>query len=407
MRATSRLAAAVLSLLTCVYGGRLSAEEYKLDRGDVLGISVFGMPDFNRRTTLNVDGKISLPLIGSVTAAGLTLEQLQQRIKELLAGLEISRSSEVMVELAEPRPFYVSGDVTTPGALPWRFGLDVRRAVALAGGVGTTRLRNLESPQSAAEIQGRYNAALVELARRDARLRGLETELAGEKTISFETSPKLPIPAKILQRIRQLEQKNLDERYANLEHEREHLTNQIEIGAQQVETLEQGREQDKLTVAQQVNALQLATSLQNRGLANVARVSDEQRALSLIRSRELETIARLGRARQDREEQSRKLERLTEDRRMLLSRDVQTAILDVQQTRSELSGLAERLVLARSMAGQITSMASNIEYLIHRRNGDRSQRIAATPETSVDPGDVVEVLLKLEGFPQSFSSVEQ
>lgn len=389
------LATAIMLALTLTSA---FASGYKLDRGDVLGISVFGMADFNRRTMVNVDGDISLPLIGNVPAAGITLTELQQRIQTKLSEREVGRGADVMVEIVEHRPFYVSGDVTSPGALPWRHGLNVRRAVALAGGVGTTKLKNLDTPQSAAEIMGRYNVAVAELARREARLKGLQAELSNQKKISFEGAQKLPLPETLVTQIRDLEQRNLEDRRKSLDDERRHLEAQIRIGDQQISTLEQGEKQDKITVAQQVQALQLATSLQSRGLANVARVSDEQRALSLIRSRELETIARLGRARQDRQEQARKLERTDEDRRVELTRAIQDAMVGLQQTRAEMSGLAQRLILAGSTGGQISSMAGDIEYVIYREASGTSHRVAAKPETPVEPGDVVEVTIRLDSL---------
>src|SRR5687767_14879009 len=129
-RRTATLAVVLAALLL---PGSASAA-YRLGAGDVVEIAVFGLPDYNRRVTVNVDGDLSLPFLGEVRAAGMSLPELRV---ELARGLEANgavRNPQVTVQLVEHRPFYISGDVARPGAHAYRPGLTVRHAIALAGG---------------------------------------------------------------------------------------------------------------------------------------------------------------------------------------------------------------------------------------------------------------------------------
>ena len=403
----ARFAGAVLhtfaALALVMIAGPSRAEPYRLDRGDLLGITVFGISDFNRNATVNVDGDISLPLVGHLRAAGRTLPELQSQIRDLLAGRDAVRKAEVTVELIQHRPFYITGDVTTPGAQPWRPDLTVRHAVALAGGYSIMRGRNLDTPHSAAELSGRYHALMVEYVRLEARLSGLQAELHNKGTIDFERLERVIVPAELLERIKELEARNLAERRTNFDNEKKHLSDLIVLSDSQIKTLEQGRVQDQINVAQQLEALARASSLQSRALATLTRVSDEQRALAFIKSRELDTLARLGRARQDRQEQGRKLERADDEHRQYLTRAVQDGMVEAEKTLSELRGIGERLLLTGAIGSQLSGLGSKAEAAIYRKAGeDALQKLIATQDTSVEPGDIVELTIRFD--PQLLSS---
>ena len=126
-------------LLLIVTALPAQAAEYRLDSGDIVEVSVFGRNDLNRRTTVDVEGNILVPLIGAVKACGVTLSDLRAKVKELLATSDSVRGADVIVDLIECRPFYVYGNVARAGAYPYRPGMTARHALALAGGLDTLR----------------------------------------------------------------------------------------------------------------------------------------------------------------------------------------------------------------------------------------------------------------------------
>lgn len=106
---------------------------YVLDTGDRLRIFVYGQPNLSRIYPLDQSGQISVPLIGTVKARGLTSQRLAQVIGNRLASQYV-KDPQVTIDIAQHRPFYVLGEVRNAGQYPYAGGLTVRSAVAIAGG---------------------------------------------------------------------------------------------------------------------------------------------------------------------------------------------------------------------------------------------------------------------------------
>ena len=78
-------------------------------------------------------GAISLPLVGQVEALGLTTPELESKIVETLDG-DYILNPRVSAEVINYRPYYILGEVGSPGEYPYTSGLTVLNAVAAAGG---------------------------------------------------------------------------------------------------------------------------------------------------------------------------------------------------------------------------------------------------------------------------------
>jgi polysaccharide export outer membrane protein len=85
--------------------------------------------------TLDAGGNVTLPLIGSVSARGFTTTQLAQSIAARLRQGYV-RDPKVTVEVEVYRPFFILGEVTTPGQYPYSPNMTAETAVAIAGGFG-------------------------------------------------------------------------------------------------------------------------------------------------------------------------------------------------------------------------------------------------------------------------------
>ncbi len=106
---------------------------YLLDTGDKLRIFVYGQPNLSRGYTVDHDGRIAIPLIGSVEARGRTTRELAQAIKQRL-GAEFVRDPQVTVDIQQNRPFFILGEVKLAGQYPYVSGMTVETAIAIAGG---------------------------------------------------------------------------------------------------------------------------------------------------------------------------------------------------------------------------------------------------------------------------------
>ncbi|MBO6781951.1 MAG: polysaccharide export protein [Alphaproteobacteria bacterium] len=110
-----------------------SSAQYRLGSGDRLAIGVFGHPDLSGEFEVDGSGEIAFPLLGQVQARGHTLEELTAIITDDL-NRDFIVDPRVSVEVLNFRPFYILGQVNAPGSYPYVSGLNVRQAVAIAGG---------------------------------------------------------------------------------------------------------------------------------------------------------------------------------------------------------------------------------------------------------------------------------
>lgn len=106
---------------------------YRLGSGDHVRVTVFGEQDLSGEYQVDGTGKLAFPLIGQVQAGGLTAAQLQNELSAKLSPNYIKNPA-VSVEVLTYRPFYIVGEVRTPGSYPYVSGMTVINAVALAGG---------------------------------------------------------------------------------------------------------------------------------------------------------------------------------------------------------------------------------------------------------------------------------
>jgi polysaccharide export outer membrane protein len=106
---------------------------YTLDSGDKLRIVVFGQDTLSNNYTVDAQGHINMPLIGSVPARGSTTAQLSAAITSKLRQSFI-RDPSVAVDIETNRPFFVLGEVTFPGQYPFVPNMTVENAIAIAGG---------------------------------------------------------------------------------------------------------------------------------------------------------------------------------------------------------------------------------------------------------------------------------
>jgi polysaccharide export outer membrane protein len=101
--------------------------------GEKIKVTVFGEDRLTGEYQIDPGGFVSLPLAGTVKAAGLSKPQLEQSLTKKFQG-EYLRDPKVTVEVSGFRPFYILGEVGKPGEYPYASGLDVLSAIALAGG---------------------------------------------------------------------------------------------------------------------------------------------------------------------------------------------------------------------------------------------------------------------------------
>jgi polysaccharide export outer membrane protein len=117
--------------------GRAAASvpaDYRLSLGDKLRIEVYREPQLSQSVEVRPDGKITLPLVGDIAAAGSTPKELADRLTEQLREYVTTPVVTVIVAEATPPTVYVMGEVNSPGMQPVRTPTTVLQALAVAGG---------------------------------------------------------------------------------------------------------------------------------------------------------------------------------------------------------------------------------------------------------------------------------
>lgn len=111
-----------------------SADQYVIGNDDVLAINVWKEPEITRSLPVRSDGKISLPLIGEVQAAGITPTKLEQEIASRLKNFIAEPDVTVIIQQINSQKFSVLGQVNKPGSYPLATSATVLDAIAIAGG---------------------------------------------------------------------------------------------------------------------------------------------------------------------------------------------------------------------------------------------------------------------------------
>lgn len=107
--------------------------EYVLGAGDKVRVNVYGEETLSGQFVVAGSGFVSIPLVGEVQAAGLTLRDFQSAVEVALRNGYL-KEPRVSAEVLNYRPFYILGEVEKPGEYPYTSGLTVLNAVATAGG---------------------------------------------------------------------------------------------------------------------------------------------------------------------------------------------------------------------------------------------------------------------------------
>lgn len=137
---TCLLVAACGSDVKRVTGAEQKALEAKalappqLQAGERIHVTVYGEPTLSGDFQIDPSGLVSLPLAGTIKAAGLTQQEFERDLEQRLSSTDYIKKPKITVSIAEFRPFYILGEVEKPGSYPYMGGLNVLSAIALAGG---------------------------------------------------------------------------------------------------------------------------------------------------------------------------------------------------------------------------------------------------------------------------------
>jgi polysaccharide biosynthesis/export protein len=383
------LAAAIIAFSSPAFADDVSGPDAeRLASGDRITVTVFGQPELSGDLLINGEGSISLPFVGTIVVANMTLLDCQKAIADRLADGILVKPA-VNVRIVELRPIYIFGDVRTPGSYPFRYGGTVKSAVASAGGYGRpeTAQGNAESEFLLADERVRQlNLQNITLLVRRARL---EAQRDGAPKFSPPALPDFAQPrdasdvvaaetaafdsqAAVMKA--QLDQ--MRSQKPRLADEIQAVENEIPITEQQVDFIRKEEDQYSGLIKQ---GLGLTNSVMQLKLEESTRESDI-----------LKLQAEVARLRMDAGELDIKIQ----DAEAAFKRQIIAELLDTQQRLKDVEISAEsaralRLLRLRQIKGPSSDAARKL--VITRVQNGKETAVIATEATTIAPGDVIEV----------------
>jgi polysaccharide export outer membrane protein len=143
-------------------GAYIGTAEYRIGDQDLLEITVFQIEDLNKTVRVNSSGQLSLPLIGTIQAGGLTVKELEDLVAAKLSEsyLQDPQVSVFVKEFSSQR-ITVEGAIGGPGIYPLKGRTTLLQALATAGGVSD--LANLQAIVVFRKVGGQKMAAVFDL----------------------------------------------------------------------------------------------------------------------------------------------------------------------------------------------------------------------------------------------------
>ena len=108
---------------------------YVIGPEDVLSILFWRDKNLSSEVTVRPDGRISLPLLNDVQAAGLTTDELREKVMVAASKFVEDSTATVVVKQINSRKVFITGNVTKPGLYPLTGPMSVMQLIALAGGL--------------------------------------------------------------------------------------------------------------------------------------------------------------------------------------------------------------------------------------------------------------------------------
>jgi polysaccharide biosynthesis/export protein len=112
-----------------------NAEDYRIGPQDVINVVFWKDPEMSAEVMVRPDGKISLPLLNDINAAGQTPEQLRQQLVKAATKFVEQPNVSVVVKTVNSRKVYITGMVHRAGAYPMVHPINVLQLIAEAGGL--------------------------------------------------------------------------------------------------------------------------------------------------------------------------------------------------------------------------------------------------------------------------------
>lgn len=363
---------------------------FELSNAELIHIRARGQAEFSGDYRINPDMTISIARLGRVSVGSMTAQDLERHLGDRLSAT-LRQDVSVAVEVVRFRPFFMTGQVTTPGSIEWRPSLTLIQAISLSGGVARPTLASdLDTPERRLLLEQarvRHSFAVAQLARVSAEKKRRES-VEVEQLLNSFIAKALPESRDALEAFLTRQNQLLDEqraahesRIAGLVRERDAVLHELEAARAQSEEV-------KLQVELTEAHMEGIESLKSQQLMTNTRYLEHRRGLADIRVRYSEAIQLVQRARTRYNSAEREIVTVQSQRESLLNDRMEGLEREIAELELTLGGPAG---LVEASNG---SLSPALSYHIARRTSAGVQTLVANLFTEIYPGDVVIVSSK-------------
>lgn len=381
-----------------------AADEYRLGSQDKLTIRVAEWQTVegtfrdwsavNGEYTVGPSGTLSVPFVGELPASGKTTSEIATAIGQALQRkLALSDKPEASVEMAQYRPFYISGEVQNPGQFPYVPELTVLKAISVAGGIRRSADYGPQLGKDLVTAKGNFDISDDQRIRLLVKRARIDADMAGKASFEVpkeaEGDPRLPAIVADEMTILTSDQKALKLKLEALSDLKGVLQSEIESLQKKIVN-----QQQQVDLAQQ--QLTSIGPLAQKGLIANARLLDSRQSVADLQGKILDYETAILTAKQA-------ISKATQDAidaQNTLSSNLAT---DRQQTEADLNEAGLKVNMQKGLMAQAsdpsmrvaseTDQQSSLLYALVRVVDGKSSEISAKEDTPVLPGDVIKVKL--------------
>ncbi len=191
-----------------------------------------------------------------------------------------------------------------------------------------------------------------------------------------------------------------------IDHEREKafLRSAAKKAGEQIKVLETQEAKEEQGTQSDAEELRKVIDLFGKGALPSPRVTDARRAVLLSSTRKLQTAAQLMQIQKQEDDLARQLERLDDQRRIKLLQELQDARVALGQIQAKLQSTAEKMKYTAVRLSVGRGSEFKLDIAVIRKGEKGHERVTADEDSELQPGDVVEIALRSDGWREALSS---
>ncbi|WP_430251604.1 polysaccharide biosynthesis/export family protein [Neorhizobium sp. DAR64860/K0K1] len=409
-RHVSAKVGAVIAIASMIVAGFVTssrADEYVLGPLDTLKVRVFEWRPSTGTTyewtplsgefVVSAGGNLSLPIVGTIPAAGQTVEAVADAIGERLQKqVGLQKKPNASLEVAAYRPFFISGLVATPGKYSYSPGLTVLQALSMAGGLGPSDPNTLGIQRDALLSQGDLRSLDAERMALAARKARVDAILSDSETITFPTDllarSENPLVAKMMEEENSL----FETRRRSMDSELESLSQSKILAANQIKVLTAKSISLEKQIDMATKDLNSVNKLVSQGLTVSARQIGASQNLADLEARSLDTSLALVKTKQD-------LAKFDHDASEVRDKYRVDALTEASELRGRLALNTEKAQTTRAVLRNIANRSPaalaaidndgspTFAISIDRHVGGVLRNLKVTDNDAIAPGDILRV----------------